>query len=83
MKMQLKNPKQKFFYSLEQIKDKLRNDPGFISMKRFDFSIDKLEQRYPDGPPDHIIAQALGLEPEELKDLYRSIVQKLKTSMGV
>jgi hypothetical protein len=52
-------------------------------MKRFDFSIGKLEERYPDGCPDHIAAQALNLEMEEFKTFYQKIVQKLKISMGV
>jgi hypothetical protein len=52
-------------------------------MKRFGHSIAKLEERYPQGCPDHIAAQALGLEIGDLQVRYGEIVKKLRELMGV
>jgi hypothetical protein len=52
-------------------------------MKRFGNSIVQLEERYPQGCPDHIAAQALGLEVESLHVRYGEIVKKLQELMGV
>lgn len=37
--------------------------------------------RYPDGCPDRIVANALGLSSEELEELYNDIVTKLRRKM--
>lgn len=63
--------------------DRLNLDPDFITLKRFGFSLNKLQERYPDGCPDHISAQALGLTPEEFQKKYQEIVEKIKDEMGV
>jgi hypothetical protein len=52
-------------------------------MKRFGNSIAKLEERYPQGCPDHIAAQALGLEIGDLQVKYSEIIKKLRGLMGV
>ena len=40
-------------------------------------------ERYPEGVPDHISAQALDLDSEEFQKQYQEIVEKLKIEMGV
>jgi len=62
--------------------ERLTADPDFILLKRFGYSIQKLEQRYPDGCPAHIIAPALGLTEEELVAKHEEIVVKLRALMG-
>lgn len=58
-------------------------DPNFIAIKRFNWSLDDLLERYPDGVPDHIIAAALLIEEEEIEVMYQNIVGKLRELMKV
>ncbi|NDC25889.1 MAG: hypothetical protein EB078_08575 [Proteobacteria bacterium] len=63
-------------------KKRLENDPDFIAIKRFDYSLKKLLIRYPEGCPDRIIANALLITEEDVEDLYSSTVLKLRKMMG-
>lgn len=70
------------------LKNLIDTDPDFVNLKKFDFSLKKcLEyytpEKYPDGIPTKIIAQALALTEEEVSDLYLSVVQKLRQIMKV
>lgn len=59
--------------------NKIMEDPDYIDIKRFDFSLKKLLERYPDGCPNRIIAKALDISEEEVEAKYEEIVQKLRT----
>jgi hypothetical protein len=61
----------------------LETEPDFVCLKRHYNSIRKLEQRYVEGCPDHIIAQAFGMTEEELETKYLEIVTRLRKMMGV
>lgn len=65
------------------IKSKVENDPDFIALRRFDYSLAKLLERYPDGCPDRIIASALGLTEEQVVELYETAVARLRLIVGV
>ena len=67
---------------LEHMLNLLNTDEDFIAIKRFDFSLTRLLERYPDGAPDSIIASALMIEEEDVEPLYESIVNKLREIMG-
>ena len=45
----------------------LESHPDFILLNRYSNSVNKILERYPEGPPDHIIAESLGLTEEELE----------------
>lgn len=60
----------------------LENDPDYILLSRYDNSIDTLLERYPEGAPDRIIGQALGVSEAEVQEMYASIVLKLREMMG-
>lgn len=64
-------------------KKRLENEPDYIALKRFDYSLKKLLQRYPDGCPDRIIANALLIAEEDVEEAYDLTVQKLRHIMGV
>lgn len=66
---------------MDETQAKLRNDPDFILIKRFNNSLAKLLDRYPEGAPDRIIAQALGITEEEVVAMYDKIVVKLRGMM--
>lgn len=59
------------------------NDEDFVYVKRFDYSLKKLLEKYPDGAPDRVIAQALMITEEDVEKTYQHIVQKLKDSLGL
>lgn len=64
-------------------KDKLINDPDFILLKKFNYSLAKMVERYPDGAPDNIIASAIGVEEEEVEGIYNGIIDKIKKYLKV
>jgi hypothetical protein len=61
----------------------LQEDPNYIILKRYNFSIERLLERYPDGVPDHIIAEALDLTADELNQQYAEIISCLRDKMRV
>ncbi len=60
----------------------LANDPDYICMKRFGFSLKRLTERYPEGAPNNVIAQALNCTEAEVERRYQSIVQVLKAGVA-
>jgi len=67
----------------EDVKKKILEDRDFINIKRYDFSLKKLLQSYPDGVPEELICRALDMTPKEAHDTYLRCVAKLKSSMKV
>lgn len=67
----------------EQIKFRVENDADFIAIKRFEFSLEKLMDRYPDGVPDRIIAQALALSEEEVELIFQRTLAKMRQALKV
>jgi hypothetical protein len=63
--------------------NKLQTDADYIVLKRYDYSLTKLLERYPQGCPDHIIADGLGLTESQLDILYQQIVISLQDYIGV
>jgi hypothetical protein len=59
----------------------LHNDPDFILLKRFDFSLTKALARYPDGMKDELIAAALGISEKAVSQRYDDIVAKLREEL--
>jgi hypothetical protein len=69
--------------TVEEIRHRLSTDEDFIPLKRFDYSMRCLLDRYPDGVPDRIIAQSLLIDDEQVEVLYQEVVAKLRTNMKV
>jgi hypothetical protein len=63
------------------MKNKIEHEGDFIALKRFDFSLKKLLERYPDGAPAHVIAQALMISEEDLEVMYQNILLKLRKAI--
>lgn len=63
--------------------NKLLEDEDHVLLKRFNFSLKETLERYPDGVPEHLIAQALNLEEGEVAELYQDVVEKLRAIMKV
>jgi hypothetical protein len=67
----------------DEARKRLYNDPDFIALKRFGYSLKNLLDRYPDGCPDRIIASALMITEDDVATIYEQIIQKLRDRMGV
>lgn len=67
----------------EDIQHLLHNDYTFVNSKRYGYSIDAVMERYPDGAPDNVICQLLGLDKDEVDARYSAIVSQLRQLMGV
>lgn len=58
-------------------------DPEFVAMRRFGYSATRLMERYDDGCPEHIIAQALLLSELEVQVAYQALILKLRALMSI
>jgi hypothetical protein len=67
-----------------ELKDKVDNEPDFVNLKRYNYSLERLLERYQDSPiPDRVVAQALNLTEQELNEQFARLVTKLRDRMGV
>jgi hypothetical protein len=67
----------------DEVRKRLLEDPDFVYLPRFENSVLKLLERYPDGVPPKIIAQGLMMTEDEVVALYERVVTKLRRYMGV
>lgn len=61
----------------------IETDPDFVHMKRFEYSLSKLMDRYPEGAPTKIIAQALMMTEDEVEELYQAVIVKMREALKV
>lgn len=66
-----------------EARELLNTEPDFIYSKRFDFSLKKLLDRYPEGAPTKVIAQSLMMTEDELQELEQSIIIKLRQGLRI
>lgn len=64
------------------MKHRVLTDPRFIAMRRYSYDIAKLEDRYEECP-SHVIAQALLISEEEVEELKKELIIKLRNLMGI
>lgn len=62
-------------------KERIEQDPDFVNLKKFDFSLRRMLEKYPNGAPDRIISQALQIPEAEINQHFQSILQKLKEQL--
>lgn len=67
----------------EEAKRRLETEPDFIYNKRFEFSLDKCLDRYPDGAPIKVIAQSLLMTEEDVEEVTERVIVKLRNIMKV
>lgn len=61
----------------------IENDPDFIFSKKFDFSLDKMLERYPDGISNKMIARSLLLTEQDVSEILESIIQKFRNQLKI
>ena len=69
--------------TVEEIRHRLSTDEDWIPLRRFNYSMKCLLDRYPEGVPDRIIAQVLLVDEEQVEVLYQEVVARLRTDMKV
>jgi len=69
--------------TLEEARRRIEHDDDFVFVKRFDYSLTKLLERYPDGAPNRVIAQALLTTEEDVEAQYDRITRKTRRKMKV
>ena len=62
---------------------RINDDPDFICMKRFDYSLCNLLEKYENGAPTKIIAQALLISEDEVDLIFDGIIKKLKEAFKI
>lgn len=63
---------------MEEVKLRLETEPDFVNLKRYGYSLERVMDRYPDGVPDRLVAQALCMSEEEVEEFYEEVVLKLR-----
>lgn len=66
----------------EEMQQKLQEDPDFVCLRRYGYSVNKVLEKYPNGVPDHIIADGLMMTENELEERYKAIVTCLRARIG-
>lgn len=69
--------------TMAEILKEVRTNPDFIYLKRFDYSLEALMDRFPNGVPIKIIAQALVLTEEEVEQSLESALSKLRNHLKI
>lgn len=67
----------------EEARAKVKDDEDFVFSKRHEYSLLKLEERYPDGVPDNVIATVLMIPEDQVENEYDKVVEKMRGLMGV
>ena len=69
--------------SLDETKKRIEAEDDFIYSKRFDNSVQKLLERYPDGASTKLRSQVLLLTEEEVEDIFQKAILKIRKEMKV
>ena len=69
--------------SPQELRKRVETEADFVNLKRFNYSLEKLLERYPEGCPNRVIAHALDIAEDEVEELYQMAVCKLRVLMGV
>lgn len=62
----------------EEALHRINTDPDFVYLKRMDYSLAAVCDRFPDGAPDKTIAQGLMITVEDVQRIYEDILQRLR-----
>jgi hypothetical protein len=62
---------------------RLDEEPDFVNLKRFGYSLEATVTHFPDGAPDKVIAAALLITEDDVQALWAAIAEKLRVAMKV
>lgn len=69
--------------TVEEIRNRINTEKNYVNIKRFDYDIEKVLDRYPDGAPNKVIAAGLLMTEEEIEEVYQGVILKLRGAMKV
>jgi hypothetical protein len=61
--------------------NRIEDEEDYISSSRYDNSIKKIREKYPNGCPDHVIATVLEQTEEWVKKMYQKVISNLRKRM--
>lgn len=61
----------------------MMSDPDFVYLKRYGYSITKAVDAFPEGCSDRVIAQALGIQEDQVQRMYQEIIVKIRNSLKI
>lgn len=67
----------------EEVIRRIHEEEDFVNLKRFNYSLLKVQERFPNGAPDKTIANALLLNEEDIPLIYQGIINKLREMLRV
>lgn len=67
----------------DDAKRRIFEEEEYIFSKRHNYSLTELEERYPDGCPDNVIASVVMMSEEEVAEAYKQLVLRFRDLMGV
>lgn len=67
----------------KQIRELIETDEDWIYIRRYGYSLATLREKHPDGVPDKLVAEVLGIDDEDLDGIYTNIVLRLRELMKV
>lgn len=74
-------------YSKEEIKKLIQENEDFINSKKYRYSLNRYEQQREkqrqESAPDSIIAHLLCMTPEEVQQVYKGAVHKIRQFMKI
>ena len=65
------------------LRHRIDNDSDFIALKRYNYSMKELIQKYPEGVPERVIAAALAMTEDSVSEMYEKVVIKLRHMLDV
>jgi hypothetical protein len=66
-----------------EARERIANEPDFIFLKRFDYSLAKLIEKHPGGVSDRVVAAALMITEDDAQDIYENIILKLRDILKI
>lgn len=67
----------------EEPRERVLRDYDYVNAKRMENSLAAVEEKYPEGAPDHVIAALLAITVEEVEQEDKAITDKLRRLMKV
>ncbi len=66
---------------MDEIWDRLNTDPDFVCLPRYGGSLKRVLERFPDGVPDVVGADALQISVPDYQRIVASAIDKLRTHL--
>jgi hypothetical protein len=67
----------------KEVLRRINEEPDFVYLEKFDNSLSKVLDKFPDGAPNKLICKALMMTEEEVEETARSAIMKIREALGV